>query len=42
MMQAVSGREWGLMVLDEVHVAPAEMFQKVLNIVNAHCKLGRV
>lgn len=33
-------REWGLMLLDEVHVAPAEMFQKVLTIVNAHCKLG--
>lgn len=40
MMKAVSGREWGLMILDEVHVAPADMFQKVLNIVNAHCKLG--
>jgi len=39
-MKSVSGREWGLMVLDEVHVAPADMFQKVLQIVNAHCKLG--
>jgi DNA excision repair protein ERCC-3 len=28
------------MLLDEVHVAPADMFQKVLQIVNAHCKLG--
>jgi DNA excision repair protein ERCC-3 len=26
MMQAVGGREWGLMILDEVHVAPAEMY----------------
>lgn len=25
---------------DEVHVAPADMFQKVLQLVNAHCKLG--
>ncbi len=33
-------REWGLIVLDEVHVAPAKMFRKVLNIVKAHCKLG--
>jgi DNA excision repair protein ERCC-3 len=39
-MKSVSGREWGLMILDEVHVAPADMFQKVLQIVNAHCKLG--
>ena len=40
LMKAVSAREWGLMILDEVHVAPADMFQKVLQIVNAHCKLG--
>ena len=40
MMAAVGEREWGLMILDEVHVAPADMFQKVLQIVNAHCKLG--
>lgn len=32
MIQAVSSREWGLMILDEVHVAPADMFQ-VPNIV---------
>lgn len=40
MIQSVARREWGLMVLDEVHVAPADMFQKVLQLVNAHCKLG--
>jgi DNA excision repair protein ERCC-3 len=40
MMRSVTNREWGLMLLDEVHVAPADMFQKVLQIVNAHCKLG--
>lgn len=28
------------MILDEVHVAPADMFQKVVTNVNAHCKLG--
>ena len=39
-MQSVRSREWGCMLLDEVHVAPADMFQKVLQIVNAHCKLG--
>ncbi len=40
MVEAIGAREWGLMILDEVHVAPAEQFQKVLSIVNAHCKLG--
>ena len=40
MMDAISTREWGLMVLDEVHVAPADKFRKVLGLVNAHCKLG--
>ena len=40
MLSAIREREWGLMILDEVHVAPADMFQKVLQIVNAHCKLG--
>ena len=39
-IQAIAGREWGLMILDEVHVAPADMFQKVVTNVNAHCKLG--
>ena len=40
MIDAIRSREWGLMVLDEVHVAPADMFRKVLGLVNAHCKLG--
>lgn len=40
MIQSVGAREWGLMILDEVHVAPADMFQKVVHMVNAHCKLG--
>lgn len=40
MIQSVRSREWGLMILDEVHVAPADMFQKVVHQVNAHCKLG--
>ena len=40
MIRAIGEREWGCMILDEVHVAPAEMFQKVLQMVNAHCKLG--
>jgi DNA excision repair protein ERCC-3 len=40
LIQAIAAREWGLMILDEVHVAPAEMFQKVVHMVNAHCKIG--
>lgn len=40
MIQSIRKREWGLMILDEVHVAPADMFQKVVHLVNAHCKLG--
>mmetsp|Transcript_11033 Transcript_11033/g.28299 ORF Transcript_11033/g.28299 Transcript_11033/m.28299 type:complete len:786 (+) Transcript_11033:231-2588(+) len=40
MMDAISDREWGLLLLDEVHVVPAAMFRKVLGIVKSHCKLG--
>lgn len=40
LMNAISAREWGLMILDEVHVTPANKFRKVLSVVNAHCKLG--
>jgi DNA excision repair protein ERCC-3 len=39
-MEEIMGREWGLILLDEVHVVPAQMFRKVLGIVKAHCKLG--
>jgi len=40
MMDWVYGREWGLMLLDEVHVVPAKMFRKVGENIRAHCKLG--
>lgn len=33
-------REWGLVILDEVHVAPADNFRKALFTIKAHCKLG--
>lgn len=29
MMRMLSSREWGLLVLDEVHVVPARMFRQV-------------
>jgi len=32
--------DWGLLILDEVHVVPAAMFRKVIGITKAHCKLG--
>jgi DNA excision repair protein ERCC-3 len=40
MMKSIEEREWGLLLLDEVHVAPAEMFKKIVDKVRAHCKLG--
>jgi DNA excision repair protein ERCC-3 len=32
--------EWGLLVMDEVQVVPADMFRKVIFEVKSHCKLG--
>mmetsp|Transcript_6161 Transcript_6161/g.17199 ORF Transcript_6161/g.17199 Transcript_6161/m.17199 type:complete len:498 (-) Transcript_6161:124-1617(-) len=40
MMDAIEDREWGLLLMDEVHVVPAAMFRKVLGVVKSHCKLG--
>ena len=40
MLEQLRGREWGIMLLDEVHVVPAAMFRKVIGITKAHCKLG--
>ncbi|KAJ3120606.1 transcription factor TFIIH complex ERCC-3 subunit [Nowakowskiella sp. JEL0407] len=40
MMDFIQSREWGFLLLDEVHVVPADMFRKVLTIVKAHAKLG--
>lgn len=40
MMKFLQGREWGLMLLDEVHVVPANMFRRVTGTIKAHSKLG--
>lgn len=40
MMNFIESREWGLLLLDEVHVVPANVFRKVLTTVAAHSKLG--
>ena len=34
-MEQISGREWGLILLDEVHVVPAQMFRKVREMAQA-------
>eukprot|EP00210_Caulerpa_lentillifera_P006964 g6659.t1 len=39
-MEEITNREWGLLMLDEVHVVPAQVFRKVIGIIKAHCKLG--
>ncbi|OAA64293.1 tfiih complex helicase [Niveomyces insectorum RCEF 264] len=40
MMDFLQGREWGLMLLDEVHVVPANIFRKVTSNIKTHSKLG--
>ena len=40
LLNEIERREWGLLILDEVHVCPAASFQKVVSTVKAHCKLG--
>ncbi|MCJ1278956.1 transcription factor TFIIH complex ERCC-3 subunit [Puttea exsequens] len=40
MMDFLVGREWGLMILDEVHVVPASIFRKVTHSISTHSKLG--
>ncbi|KAF9777479.1 transcription factor TFIIH complex ERCC-3 subunit [Fusarium sp. DS 682] len=40
MMDFLQGREWGLMILDEVHVVPANIFRRVISSIKSHSKLG--
>lgn len=39
-MNFIKSREWGLLIADEVHVIPANMFKKVTYEVASHTKLG--
>jgi len=39
-MKEIQGREWGLIMMDEVHVVPAATFRKVIGNVKSHTKLG--
>ncbi|KZV62100.1 DNA helicase [Peniophora sp. CONT] len=40
MMDFLTSREWGFILLDEVHVVPAAMFRRVVTTIKAHAKLG--
>lgn len=40
-MNNIAKTEWGLLLLDEVQVAPAEVFKKAfLTRTKSHCKIG--
>lgn len=39
-MKFLMDREWGLLLLDEVHVAPATAFRKCVESLKTHAKLG--
>lgn len=40
MMDFLQSREWGLLILDEVHVVPASIFRRVVTSIATHSKLG--
>jgi hypothetical protein len=40
-MEAIRSREWGLLLLDEVHVVPAAMFRKVCLLGLCYCGVIR-
>lgn len=39
-MDDIQSRDWGLLLLDEVHVCPAKIFRRTLELVRAHSTLG--
>jgi DNA excision repair protein ERCC-3 len=39
-MEFIRSREWGLLIADEVHVVPANIFKKVTFEIASHAKLG--
>jgi DNA excision repair protein ERCC-3 len=40
LMHDIKERDWGLLILDEVHVAPADTFSKAIRSIPVRCKLG--
>jgi DNA excision repair protein ERCC-3 len=39
-MDFIQSREWGFLILDEVHVVPAKMFRECVSGLKVHAKLG--
>ncbi|KAL0236253.1 hypothetical protein GEMRC1_002835 [Eukaryota sp. GEM-RC1] len=39
-LENICSQEWGLLIFDEVHVAPAESFRRIIGQIKAHCMLG--
>jgi len=39
-MDAITNTDWGLLILDEVQMVPAETFRTVTTRIKSHCKLG--
>ncbi|KAF2245965.1 DNA repair helicase rad25 [Trematosphaeria pertusa] len=39
-MEFIRSREWGLLIADEVHVVPANIFKRVTYSIASHAKLG--
>ena len=37
MMKLITSQEWGLILLDEVHVAPARMFRRCMSLTHSRC-----
>jgi DNA excision repair protein ERCC-3 len=39
-LNEIKKRKWGLILFDEVHVVPAQIFRTVMGVAIAHCKIG--
>lgn len=39
-IEAIMKIDWGLLILDEVQMVPAETFRTVTSRIKSHCKLG--
>ena len=39
-VESIANRQWGLVILDEVHMFPSAMFSTVMRGLRVHCKLG--
>ncbi|GIX63591.1 DNA repair helicase RAD25, putative [Babesia caballi] len=39
-LNQIKGRDWGLLIFDEVQFVPAPAFRRINEIVRSHCKLG--